>query len=165
MYDAYQFPGTVLRPFNTYGRHDNTHFLVERMLVQMLRGDTVKLGDPTPERDLLYVEDHVDAYLTCLNHPRALGQSFNFGTGEKITVRAIAEKMAALTGFKGQILWDTIPRRPLDIHVLYGDSTKAKTVLGWTPKVSLDEGLRLTMEFWRTKLAGANPRRARIATS
>ena len=61
MWDAYKFPVTVLRPFNTYGRRDNTHFLVERMLVQMLRGDTVKLGDPTPERDLLYIDDHVDS--------------------------------------------------------------------------------------------------------
>jgi len=165
MYDAYKFPCTVLRPFNTYGRRDNTHFMVERMLVQMLRGDTVKLGDPTPERDLIYVEDHVDAYLSCFNHPKALGQSFNFGTGEKITVRAVAEKMAALTGFKGQILWDTIPRRPLDIHVLYGDSKKAKSVLGWTPKFSLDEGLKLTMEFWRKKLASRDSGQARTATS
>jgi dTDP-glucose 4,6-dehydratase len=165
MYDAYKFPGTVLRPFNTYGRRDNTHFLVERILVQMLRGDTVKLGDPTPERDLIYVEDHVDAYLSCLNHPKALGQTFNFGSGEKITVRAVAEKLAALTGHKGQILWNTIPKRPLDIQILYGDSTKAKNVLGWTPKVSLDEGLRLTMEFWKKKLAGADSGRARTATS
>lgn len=165
MYDAYKFPCTVLRPFNTYGRRDNTHFMVERMMVQMLRRTTVKLGDPTPERDLIYVEDHVDAYLSCFNHPKALGQSFNFGTGERITVRAVAEKMAALTGFKGEILWDTIPRRPLDIHVLYGDSTKAKTVLGWTPKFSLDEGLRLTMDFWRKKLAGGDSERSRTATS
>jgi dTDP-glucose 4,6-dehydratase len=165
MYDAYKFPGTVLRPFNTYGRRDNTHFLVERILVQMLRGDTVKLGDPTPERDLIYVEDHVGAYLSCLNHPKALGQTFNFGSGEKITVRAVAEKLAALTGHKGQILWNTIPKRPLDIQILYGDSTKAKNVLGWTPKVSLDEGLRLTMEFWKKKLAGADSGRARTATS
>jgi nucleoside-diphosphate-sugar epimerase len=160
MFDAYKFPATVLRPFNTYGRRDNTHFLVERMLVQMLRGDTVKLGDPTPERDLLYVEDHVNAYLTCFNHPKAIGQAFNFSTCDKVTVSDLAEKMRALTGFKGQILWDTIPRRPLDIQVLYGDSTKAKSVLGWKPEFTLDEGLRLTMEFWRKKLAPAELNRA-----
>ena len=156
MWDAYKFPVTVLRPFNTYGRRDNTHFLVERMLVQMLRGDTVKLGDPTPERDLLYIDDHVDAYLTCLANPQAsVGQTFNFCTGEKLTVRAVAEKMRAITGFKGQILWDTIPRRPLDIQVLYGDSAKAKSVLGWDAKVSLDDGLRRTADFWRKKLAAS----------
>jgi nucleoside-diphosphate-sugar epimerase len=152
MWDAYKFPMTVLRPFNTYGRRDNTHFLVERMLVQMLRGDTVKLGDSTPERDLLYVDDHADAYSICLGNPKAIGGTFNFATGEKITVKALAEKMKEMTGFRGQILWDTIPRRPLDIQVLYGDSSKAKSVLGWQAKVSLEEGLRRTIDFWRKKL-------------
>jgi nucleoside-diphosphate-sugar epimerase len=154
MWDAYKFPVTVLRPFNTYGRRDNTHFLVERMLVQMLQGNTVKLGDPTPERDLLYVDDHVESYLTCFAKPQAsIGQDFNFCTGEKLTVQALADKMRAMTGFRGQILWDTIPKRPLDIQVLYGDSAKAKSVLGWEAKVSLDDGLRRTADFWRKKLA------------
>jgi nucleoside-diphosphate-sugar epimerase len=164
MRDAYKFPVTALRPFNTYGRRDNTHFLVERTIVQMLRGDVVKLGDPTPERDLLYIDDHVDAYLTCLANPEAsIGQVFNFCTGEKLAVRALAEKVRDMTGFRGQILWDTIPRRPLDIQVLYGDASKAKSVLGWQFKISLDEGLRRTIDFWRKKLAGSE--RATRATS
>jgi len=154
MWDAYKFPVTALRPFNTYGRRDNTHFLVERIIVQMLRGDVVKLGDSTPERDLLYIDDHVDAYLTCMARPEAsIGQVFNFCTGEKHTVRDLAEKLRDMTGFRGQILWDTIPRRPLDIQVLYGDAAKAKSVLDWHAKVSLDEGLRRTIDFWRKKLA------------
>jgi nucleoside-diphosphate-sugar epimerase len=164
MWDAYKFPATVLRPFNTYGRRDNTHFLVERMIVQMLRGDVVKLGDPTPERDLLYIDDHVDAYLTCFGKREAsAGQAFNFCTGEKLTVRALADKLRDITGFRGQILWDTIPRRPLDIQVLYGDATKAKSVLGWQAKISLDDGLRRTVDFWRKKLAGSE--RATSATT
>ncbi|HXX19641.1 MAG TPA: GDP-mannose 4,6-dehydratase [Candidatus Acidoferrum sp.] len=156
MKDAYGFPMTVLRPFNTYGRRDNTHFLVERMVVQMLKGDVVKLGDPTPERDLLYVDDHVDAYLTCLAKPQeSIGEVFNFCTGHKLTVRALADKLRTITGFRGQVVWDTIPRRPLDIQVLYGDCTKAKSVLGWEAKTSLDEGLRRTADFWRKKLSGS----------
>lgn len=156
MWDAYKFPVTVLRPFNTYGRRDNTHFLVERIIVQMLRGDVVKLGDSTPERDLLYIDDHVEAYLTCMGKPeKSIGQVFNFCTGEKHTVRDLAEKLRDMTGFRGQIIWDTIPRRPLDIQVLYGDAAKAKSVLGWQAKVSLDDGLRRTIDFWRKKLAGS----------
>ena len=158
MWDAYKFPMTVLRPFNTYGRRDNTHFLVERMMVQMLRGDTVRLGDPTPERDLLYIDDHVESYLTCLAQPKAsIGEDFNFCTGEKLTVRALADKMRAITGFRGEVLWDTIPRRPLDIQVLYGNSAKAKAKLGWEAKVSLDDGLRRTADFWRKKLGISGP--------
>ena len=95
MWDAYKFPMTVLRPFNTYGRRDNTHFLVERMLVQMLRGDTVKLGDRTPERDLLYIDDHVEAYLTCFVKPQAsIGQTFNFCTGEGLRCRRLQTRCA-----------------------------------------------------------------------
>jgi nucleoside-diphosphate-sugar epimerase len=165
MWDAYKFPVTVLRPFNTYGRRDNTHFLVERMLVQMLRGDVVKLGDPTPERDLLYIEDHVDAYLACFAKPHlSIGEVFNFCTGEKLSVRELADKIRAIAGFRGQVCWDTIPRRPLDIQVLYGDGTKAKSVLGWEAKVNLDEGLRLTADFWRKKLAGSE-RATRASTT
>lgn len=161
MWEAYKFPMTVLRPFNTYGRRDNTHFLVERMVVQMLAGNTVKLGDPTPERDLLYIEDHVDAYLDCFAKPQAsIGQVFNFCTGEKLSVRSLAEKLRVITEFRGQILWDTIPRRPLDIQVLYGDAGKAKSVLGWEAKVSLDEGLRRTTEFWRKKVVSSSATRA-----
>jgi len=160
MWGAYKFPMTVLRPFNTYGRRDNTQYLVERILVQMLRGETVKLGDPTPERDLIYVEDHADAYLACLDNPKAIGEAFNFATGDKITVKALAEKLKELTGFRGEILWNTIPRRPLDIQVMYGDASKAKSVLGWQPKVTLEEGLRRTIDFWRRQLVDAGTIRA-----
>jgi nucleoside-diphosphate-sugar epimerase len=164
MWGAYKFPATVLRPFNTYGRRDNTHFLVERMIVQMLRNAVVKLGDPTPERDLLYIDDHVEAYLACFAKPEtSIGQVFNFCTGEKLTVRALAGKLGEITGFRGEILWNAIPRRPLDIHVLYGDSTKAKSMLGWEARVSLDEGLQRTVDFWRKKLASSG--RANHATT
>jgi len=132
--------------------------------VAMLRGDVVKLGDPTPERDLLCIDDHVDAYLTCFAKAEAsIGEAFNFCAGERLTVRALAEKVRDMTGFRNQILWDTIPRRPLDIQVLYGDPTKAKSVLGWEAKVNLNEGLRRTIDFWRKKLAG--PERATRTTT
>ncbi len=153
--DAYGFPTTVLRPFNTYGRKDNTHFMVERVVVQMLRGDVVKLGDPTPVRDLIYVDDHVSAYMSCLGNEKALGEIFNFSTGCGITVKRVVESLKQITGFRGEIVWDTIPRRPLDIQVLYGDSTKAAKVLGWHPTVTLEEGLSLTVIHWRQKISGS----------
>jgi nucleoside-diphosphate-sugar epimerase len=150
---TYKFPVTVLRPFNTYGRRDSTHYLVERIIVQMLSSDEVKLGDPTPERDLLHVDDHVEAYLSCFDQPKlSIGEVFVFCTGRKLTVHEIAEKLREITGFRGQILWDTMPRRPLDIQVMYGDASKAKAILNWQPKISLEEGLRRSVEFWRKKL-------------
>lgn len=148
MWDAYGFPVTIMVPFNTYGRHDNKHFIVERCISQMLNQPkgTVTLGDPNPIRDLLYVDDHVQGYLSVFSQEMALGESFNLCTGVGINIQALTSKIASLTEFQGSILWNTIPDRPLDIQVLVGDNSKVKKMFGWSPKVSLDEGLRRTVD-------------------
>jgi len=61
------------------------------------------------------------------------------------------QKIGELTGFKGDIIWNTIPSRPLDIKELVGDYTKAKHVLGWEPRYTLEAGLRKTINFWRAQ--------------
>lgn len=152
MRDAYGFPVTVLRPFNTYGRKRDTHFVVEKIVVQMLTADQVLLGDASPVRDLLYVDDHVDAYLTCLRNERALGQVYNFCTGRGVRIEELVQKLRDITEFTGEVIWDTVPRRPLDINVLIGSYTKAHKALGWTPRVSLEDGLVRTVEHWRAQL-------------
>jgi GDP-mannose 4,6-dehydratase len=157
--DAYKFPVTILRPFNTYGRKNNQHFVVERMIVQMLNGNKVRLGDPDAVRDLLYIDDHVKAYTTCFNNSKALGETFNFCTGKSISIRELSKKVAAITGFKGEVLWHQTPARPLDIKRLVGSYEKAKDVLGWRPKFDLDRGLKRTVDHWKENLrAGEDAR-------
>jgi len=155
MRKAYEFPVTILRNFNTYGRKDNTHFVVERTIVQMLQGEPVRLGDPTPIRDFEYVLDHVDSYLTCLENEKAKGELFNFCTGRGVSISQLVSLIAELIGFKGEIVWNTIPGRPLDIKELVGDYSKAKRLLGWEPRYTLEEGLRLTVDYWKNKLRGS----------
>ena len=152
MRDAFGFPLTILRNFNTYGRRENTHFVVERTIVQMLQGNVVRLGDPAPIRDLLYVEDHVNSYLTSLENSKAKGEIFNFCTGKGISVKQMVDLIASLTDYSGEIIWNTIPTRPLDIMELVGDNSKAQKVLGWRPEFSLEDGLKLTIDYWRKKL-------------
>ncbi|MHA1753226.1 MAG: NAD-dependent epimerase/dehydratase family protein [Candidatus Helarchaeota archaeon] len=154
MKDAYNFPVTILRPFNTYGRKNNSHFVVERIITQMLlQKDEVRLGDPNPVRDLLYVDDHVNAYLTCFENPdTSIGEIFNFCTGVGTKISDLVEKIKSFTNYEGKIYWNTIPARPLDILKLIGDYSKAKKVLGWKPRYSLDEGLKLTIDYWKKKL-------------
>lgn len=152
MRDAYDFPVTILRPFNTYGRKDNVHFVVERTITQMLGSKTVRLGDPASVRDFIYINDHVDAYLTCLNNEKAIGEIFNFCTGRGISIKELADLIAKLTAFDGEITWATIPARPLDIQKLVGSYEKSKRVLGWEPKYTLEKGLKETINFWKGKL-------------
>ena len=150
--DAYDFPVTILRNFNTYGRKRNTHFFIERTIYQMLTSNEVRLGDPTPIRDFLYVEDHVNSYMTCLGNPKAVGEIFNFCTGRQSRLSEVVELIKELIGFKGIIKWYSVPSRPLDIKILYGDYSKAKHVLSWEPKYALEEGLKCTIEYWSNAL-------------
>jgi nucleoside-diphosphate-sugar epimerase len=160
--DAYQFPMTLLRPFNTYGRKRNTHFVVERIMSQMLNDESVvKLGDPHPTRDLMYVSDHVQAYLTCLGNEKALQRTFNFCTGTGTSILDLSEHIRDLTGYGGRIEWNTLPPRPLDIEVLIGDNSKALEVLDWKPKVGLMEGLKKVYSFLKEE--GEDKKRVIVA--
>jgi nucleoside-diphosphate-sugar epimerase len=119
----------------------------------MLQGNNfVKLGDPEPIRDLMYVEDHVNAYLTCLDNEKAIGETFNFCTGHGIKIADLVRRIREITGFDGEVMWNSIPKRPLDIEVLVGDNSKAKQLLNWQPRVGLEKGLRLTTEFLKDVL-------------
>ena len=151
MKEAYDFPITILRPFNTFGRKDDSHFLIEKTIVQMFTQKNVRLIDPTPVRDWMYVADHVNAYLTCLNNDRALGRTFNFCTGKGLTIKETVEKISELTDFKGEIQWESAPARPTESKIIIGSYRKARDILGWKPKYSLEEGLKETIEYWRSK--------------
>lgn len=154
MWGAYRFPVTVLRPFNTYGRKQDAHFMVERIITQALCSSQIRLGDIKAVRDLLYVDDHIEAYLACLRQgDKAKGQTFNFCTSQGWRVEEVVQLVSKLLGKKLEIVAGTIPKRPLDINMLVGDNAKSQKTLGWAPKVPLEEGLRLTIEHWKKKLA------------
>jgi len=152
MHDAYDFPVTILRNFNTYGRKDNRHFVIERIITQMLKEKVVMLGDPSPIRDFIYINDHVNSYLTCLGNEKAIGEIFNFCTGHSTSIAQLVDLIKELTSFKGEVVWNTIPKRPLDITKLVGDYSKAEKLLGWKPKYALQKGLKSTINFWKEKL-------------
>jgi len=148
MRDAYDFPATVARPFNTYGRVYSRHFVVERTVTQLIPccGE-VRLGDPRPIRDFLYVSDHVSGYLAVMhNREAALGKQINFCTGRGVSIEHLVDMVREHTRSKARIVWNSFPARPLDIPCLIGDNGLAKRGLGWTPKVTLEAGLWKTVD-------------------
>ena len=149
MYEAYNFPFTILRPYNTYGRKDNSHFFVERTITQMLKENIVYLGDKTTVRDWIYVDDHVDAYVKVLDNKKAIGEIIQVCSGNGYTTEETANIIAKLTNFKGKVIWNATPKRPLDARILIGDNSKAKKLLGWMPKYDLETGLKKTIDYWR----------------
>ncbi len=146
---AYQFPFIEMRPFNTYGRKNNTHFFIERTITQMLSRSEVVLGDRATIRDWLYVDDHVEGYLKALKSPKAIGEAINLCTGVGYTTEETAGIIAGMLGFRGTIRWNSSEHRPLDAKILIGANTKAKRLLGWEPRHSLGDGLAKAIGYWR----------------
>ena len=149
---AYDFPVTIFRPFNTYGRHDSHYFVVEKTIYQMLTRNNCKLGTQAPIRDFLYIDYHIDAYLKAVGNPKAIGETFNLSTGSGVTILEMVRIVKKLTGFKGKVIWKTMARRPLDIMHLVGDNTHLIETLGWNRPISLEKGLKKTIKFWDIKV-------------
>lgn len=145
---AYGFPYVILRQTNTYGRHDNDFFVVERIITQMLKSGTCRLGEPDPWRNFLYIDDLVALYRQIVDQ-RPIGETFVTGPDNALPISELADLCRKLTGFEGAVEWHTIPKRPGEIYYLNSDPAKAKAVLGWEPKVDLEDGLRRTIELWR----------------
>jgi nucleoside-diphosphate-sugar epimerase len=149
---AYKFPFTIFRQTNAYGRTDNDFFVIERIITQMLDGGFCNLGEAAPVRNFIWIDDLVDLYKTTLQkYDDARGQVFCTGPDNPVTIEELADIIAEKTDFKGNINWDTIPRRPGEIYYLNSTPAKAKKILGWEPKIGLSEGLDRTITIWRNK--------------
>ena len=139
---AYDFPYTIMRPFNTYGRLDNDHFFIESAMRQMISGkDKIELGEKESMRDWIYVDDHVRAYLNVIANEKATGHIFNFGTGVGYSMEESIKILSEIADFNGKVLWGMIPRRPVDAKILISDSSKAGGHLDWRPKYDFKMGL------------------------
>jgi UDP-glucose 4-epimerase len=117
-----------------------------------LSGEPITVfGDGSQERDCLYVDDVIECLLLSARSTEAPGEVFNVGNDERLSLRAIAEAIVAAAD-SGSI--DLVPwphdRDAIDIGSYYGDSSKAKRLLGWEPRTSFADGIARTVEFYRS---------------
>ena len=144
---------TIIRPSNVYGPRQDPHGeagVVAIFTRAMLAGAPIKIfGDGTDERDYVYVEDVVDALV------RASGSNgtgpYNVGSGIGTSVNEIASTLAALTGYSREP--EPFPPRPGDLRRISLDASLAKKELGWSPTTSLNDGLRQTVEWFRSEIS------------
>jgi GDP-L-fucose synthase len=150
--DQYGLDTTFLLPANLYGPRDNfdleTSHVVPALIRKMLAGadEVVLWGDGSPTREFLYVEDAAEAFLLAADRQTG-AEPINIGTGEEISIGELAETIAELTGFGGEIVWDRSmpngqPRRRLDTN-------RALELLGFRAATPLREGLGRTIEWYR----------------
>jgi NAD dependent epimerase/dehydratase len=148
---SYGVPVVIVRPFNTYGPRQSTRAVIPTIISQCLNGDTIRLGHLHPTRDLNYVSDTVEGFLRAATADNVLGQTVNLGSGREISIGNLALLIARLLGKQVQIITDERRRRPekSEVERLLADNSKAKRLLGWEPRVSLEEGLLRTIDWMR----------------
>jgi CDP-glucose 4,6-dehydratase len=151
---TYDLPVAVTRFANLYGGGDlNFSRLVpEAVAASIDRRAPVIRSDGSPERDYLYVEDAVRAYLAiwgALGSGAASGEAYNAGSGEPVTVASLVELICRLAGSSvaPDVRGAGTPAGEIDRQ--YVDATKLREATGWEPEVALEEGLRRTIEWYR----------------
>ena len=152
----YGFNSIFLIPVNLYGPRDNFNLetshvipaLIRKCLEAQDRGDAevVVWGDGTPTREFLYAGDAAEGIVLAAERYNA-SEPVNLGSGQEISIKDLAETIAKLTNFDGQLVWDTTkpngqPRRALDI-------SRAEELFGFRAEMPFEEGLRQTIEWYR----------------
>jgi dTDP-glucose 4,6-dehydratase len=141
----------IVRIFNTYGprMRVNDGRSVPAFMSQALRNEDVTVfGDGTQTRSFCYVSDLVDGILRLMEAP--VNDPVNIGNPQELTIEQIARLIIRMTGSTSKIVYKPLPED--DPKVRKPDITRARTLLGWEPKVSLEEGLSKTIEYFRTKI-------------
>ena len=147
-------------PCNLYGPNDNYHPENSHVLPALIRrfheakvsgAESVTCwGDGSPLREFLYVDDLAELCVFLMNNYSG-SETVNAGTGQEITIKGLTELVAEVVGYTGAILWDVSKPNGTPRKVM--DTSKAEA-LGWKPKTSLREGIRLAYEDFKAKYAG-----------
>lgn len=149
---TYALPVAVTRCVNLYGGDLNWGRIVPGTMRSVIRGERpIVRSDGTMLRDYLYVRDAVNAYLTLAEHldePGVRGEAFNFGMDAPKSVLEMVRAIIAVSDHP-ELEPVVLAEAPHEIQAQYLDSSKAPRVLGWTPRYSLGEGLRETLEWYR----------------
>lgn len=146
---TYGTPVSIIRPFNTYGpRH--VYDVIPKFIARALASEPLLVfGDGEQSRDFTYVGDMVEAFLCMGAHPEAVGQVVHFGSGQAITIASLAEAVASAVG--GDVRIERAPARAAEVARLCCDASRAASLLGWTPKTSLPEGLARNVAWMRER--------------
>jgi CDP-glucose 4,6-dehydratase len=154
---TYELPVAVTRLANVYGPGDlNWSRLIPDTARALVRGERpVIRSDGTPERDYVYVEDAVDAYLAVaasLERAELRGRAWNAGRAAPVSVREMVDRLIEISGrdVEPEIKGEGTPRGEIDRQFL--DSTPIREMLGWEPRFDLDRGLPITWEWYERRL-------------
>ncbi|MFT5430200.1 MAG: NAD dependent epimerase/dehydratase [Myxococcota bacterium] len=148
-YCSFNLPVVTLRPFNTFGPRQSARAVIPTIISQAFDQPQIKLGSAEPVRDFNYVTDTVAGFMAAGEKTAAIGRVVNCGRGEGITIGELATKILGLMDCDKQVVFDQSRVRPenSEVFALLCDNRLAAELLEQGPKVSLDQGLRNTIDY------------------
>lgn len=146
---SFGLPVVIVRPFNAYGPRQSARAVIPAIISQALAGGPLKLGTLDTTRDFTFVEDTAAAFATIGASDAAVGEVLNAGSGSEVTIRDVVRRVGEIVGRELVVEGDGQRMRPAKSEVsrLLSDSTKAQKLAGWRAQVSLDDGLRRTVDW------------------
>lgn len=156
---SFGVPVVTVRPFNTFGPRQSARAVIPTIIAQCLSGaKTLRLGSLSPLRDMNFVGNTVDGFLAAASSG-AVGRTVNLGSGREISIGDLAALIIKMTGREVSIESDAERVRPekSEVRRLMADNSLAKALLGWEPKVTLEEGLAQTIPWVEAHLDQYRP--------
>jgi NAD dependent epimerase/dehydratase len=147
---SFGLPVTILRPFNTYGPRQSARAVIPTTITQALTANQIQLGSMSPVRDLTFVEDTVGGFIQAAECEAAVGEVINIGAGRGISIGELTAQIIDVIGRSVEIVRDPARVRPdqSEVQQLIADTSKARRLFGWQPRVSLKDGLHRTIEWF-----------------
>jgi NAD dependent epimerase/dehydratase len=151
-YLSFDLPVATIRPFNTFCPRQSARPVLPTIISQALVKDEIHVGSLDPVRDMTFVHDTVNGFISVATSERSVGEVINVGTGKGHTIGDILESVLRIVGKEDlKIIEDAQRVRPVKSEVmeLICDNSKAKKLVGWEPQYTLEKGLRLTVDWFR----------------
>ena len=142
-------PIAVVRPFNAFGPYQSPRAVLAELIINCLRGVPVRTTEGKQTREFNYVDNLVDGILMAATNRKAVGEVINLGTGREIPIRDVVRKIHKLTNSSSRLEIGVLPYRPTEIWRMCASNRKARRILGWSPEVGFEEGLKKTIEWYR----------------
>lgn len=146
---AERFPVITLRLFSAYGPFEEPGRLVPEVVRSALIGRNITLADPRIARDFVYIEDIVRAYELASQKPELSGEVFNIGTGVQTTLEDFGNLVVKACDSRSSMMFGTYEKRSFDTYTWVADTKKAENMLGFRAAVSLEEGLRRCVPWFK----------------
>jgi NAD dependent epimerase/dehydratase len=160
-YLSFDLPVVTVRPFNTFGPRQSARAVIPAIITQCLVCDTLCLGNLTPTRDLNFVGNTVEGFLCAATAEKAVGGTFNLGSGHEISIGDLARLISKLMNKEMKITTQSERLRPnkSEVERLLADNSRAREILNWTPQMDLEDGLKITIDWVKKNLNYYQPGR------